>query len=212
MLRHPTILVLFAAAAVGCSADGYQKLASARDSGTTTTAAGTPSGTGSTTPTTNVPTHFELSGDVEVQNELIDPAASVIDIDYRNADGDSVCTDIARPITAATPVVNNDADLPLYGWWSIDLEPSASCPYGPDNLLLGIGAWDPQLDAAAAAQNLVGTDLYALYARLNISDPVWVFGASGTSEQFNGTTPPVTSAPLPDGTYQLRSLFLLPAE
>ena len=51
--------------------------------------------------------------------------------------------------------------------------------------------------------------MYGAYLRV-ATDEVWLFGVAGTAEQFAGTGTIADSAPLPDGTYTLRSLYLLP--
>lgn len=203
----PVALLLLAGLA--CSADS--KLADnatvgAPDTGLPGTNTTTDSGLSTTT---NQPVFFAVDGILTVTNDDVDLGQSTVSMDYRNAAGDSIdCTEV-RTLSTATLLVNDDPDLPLFGWWDVTFEASVDCPYGPDALTLGIGAWDNELDAAAAAKNLIGSELYTLYARQSPTSPVFSFGAAGTSEQFNGTTPPATEAPLPDGVYQLRTLFLL---
>ncbi len=206
---HPA--VLFALALAGCAAgnaldapgSGYAPYGG--DSGVVT---GTPTGT---TSPANVPELFALAGALEVVGEQVDVYASAVTLDYRNGAGDTVCSGV-RPILSATAEVNDDPDLPLYGWWTLSFDASPCGEEEPAALNVGIGAWDAQLDGPAAAQNLDGSALYALYARRGATDPVWVFGATGTAEQFNGYAGPVTGPPLPDGRYELRTLYLLPLQ
>ena len=40
--------------------------------------------------------------------------------------------------------------------------------------------------------------------------PIWTFGVVGTAGNFSGADLPVTEAPLPDGTYTVAGLLLLP--
>ncbi len=206
MLR--SLAIASALCLVGCSLaelsqDGAPSNYTTVGSGTATTATDT-----GFTYTANSPEFYSFEGSLEVVNGDIDLALSALEVGYRNEAGEPLCSGI-REVLTAVQAVPSDPDLPLYAWWDLELGVSPCGDHGQDSFSIGIGAWDPQLDAAASAQYLVGADLYSLYIQPNAVD-TFVFGVSGTSEQFLGTTPPATAAPLPDGTYQLRTLYLLP--
>jgi hypothetical protein len=53
--------------------------------------------------------------------------------------------------------------------------------------------------------------LYGLYIQYGAEDaPIWVFGVAGTAENFSGIDEPAAAAPLPDGSYDIETLYLLP--
>ena len=205
-IRNPILAAL--ALLLGCSADYAVKASTATPtpSGTASgTAAGTDTGT---TQSTNQPAYFALLGSIAVVGEQVDPLMSTLEVDYRNEDGDPICSGI-RPVLEASATVNPDPAVPLFGLWSLTLDVSPCGVFGPDAIAVGIGAWDGELTPAAEAENLEGAELYGLYLG---TEPTVVFGATGTSEQFAGSVPPVPAAPLPDGVYQLRTLYLLPLQ
>ena len=139
----------------------------------------------------------------------VEPDLSTVDLSFVSETQTTLCSETLQVVTGTAEVLN-DATVPVYGWWSIITDPSTCGTDLPLGLKIGIGAWDPQLEPAAIAANLYGGSLYGLYTQADPTDPVFVYGAAGTSAQFSGNEPPVSYGPLPDGTYQLRSLYLLP--
>jgi hypothetical protein len=59
------------------------------------------------------------------------------------------------------------------------------------------------------AARLTEATAYAGVLREGPTDPVWLVGLAGTDDQLAGYAAPVTSRPLPDGTYRLVGLILL---
>lgn len=122
------------------------------------------------------------------------------------------------PLITAAVAADAPADVPAYGWWELTLaEGAAPCstPLPTNDLRLGIGAMDtrlyPGLDAQGATDPAAyAATLYGAYVEASADAPVWVFGVAGTDDQFAGVASDVTVAPLPDGSYAIRSLFLLP--
>lgn len=199
-------IAAFAALSIGCSAD-LKYGGSYTPTGAYGTSTGSYTGTATgTTHGSNQAAYYALLGSIALVGEQVDLAMSTVEVDYRNVDGEPICSGI-RPLVDATSEVNPDMSVPLFGLWSLSLDVSPCGDFGPDTLEIGIGAWDAELTPAAESENLVGEQLYGLYLG---TAPTVVFGATGTSEQFAGVTPPVDAAPLPDGVYQLRTLYLLP--
>jgi hypothetical protein len=109
--------------------------------------------------------------------------------------------------------------VPLQSWWQIELsEPIDTCEWAldfgtaPTRYALGIGQIDSKLYPAMQANGYdpEAVSLNALYVQLDGSDTVYVFGVAGTDAQFAGTEVASDVAPLPDGTYNLDTLHLLP--
>ncbi|MBW1878222.1 MAG: hypothetical protein JRI25_02010 [Deltaproteobacteria bacterium] len=122
-------------------------------------------------------------------------------------------TPAIQSLTAAIP---SDATLPILGWWIVVLDQAevAACPWDlPQNLHIGIGGLDAQLYPAMDVNgfNTDASTLYGLYIQYGAVDaPIWVFGVAGTLENYQGTDDPAAAAPLPDGSYDIETLHLLP--
>ena len=119
----------------------------------------------------------------------------------------------------ATLTETPDESIPLQGWWQIELVPPEAPPCNwslgdgaPMSFHLGIGTLDPQLHPAMQANDLDPSELslHAAYIQLEDGDTVYVYGVAGTDEQFEGTADASSESPLPDGTYRVEALHLLP--
>lgn len=180
--------------------------------------------------------YWSLDGSLVVSGGVLDVAASTLYVDLW-LDGTSVCgatpasdtgvldtaadTDVVlvptEPEVAFAGEQAPPSDLALLAWWDLTLsEGSAPCgqPLPASAVGLGLGPMDARLYPALENGGFsdpatAGASLYSAYLRVGAGD-VWVFGVAGTAEQFAGTGAVADSAPLPDGTYELRSLYLLP--
>jgi len=173
-----------------------------------------------------VPEWIRVDGTIVIAAGVPDPLLSSVSIEYRADPGAGEAADTGLDGTALpcvqTPAITSftsatapEAEITL-GWWAVALDATvdSTCPYAlPHGLHLGIGDLDTQLYAAMDLDGLATTDstLYGLYARIGADGaPVWVYGVVGTVDQYAGASAPVTAPPLPDGTYDLRALHLLP--
>lgn len=181
--------------------------------------------------------YWSLDGTLVVAGGALDVDASALYVDLW-LDGHSVCgalppsdtgsadTDTATDADVAVPtepdvafasVQEAPSDVALLAWWDLALtEGAVPCeqPLPASAVGLGLGPMDPRLypaleNAGFGDPAAAGATLYSAYLRVGSGD-VWVFGVAGTTEQFAGTGAVVDTAPLPDGTYELRSLYLLP--
>lgn len=92
-------------------------------------------------------------------------------------------------------------------WWDVVGPTDLGC-HLPTTLRLGIGPYDALLDPFVDAAGIAGTP-YGLYTAAVDTELLWVFGVAGTLANFNGEVP-LEDPPLPDGTYRIESLVLLP--
>lgn len=126
-------------------------------------------------------------------------------VELRKADLTSLC---ATERAAASLTVVAPAPAPLWAAWDVTLADGAGCEHEvPQRFVVGIGPYDAQLDPAVAKNELDAAALFGLYLQPE-DGPLVVFGVAGTDAQFEGT--PAEAPPLPDGTYTLDGLHLLP--
>lgn len=174
--------------------------------------------------------YWSLKGNLEIaEGELLLDASwltlSAHDQTGATADDDEVCE--LRIQGATDGPARDDSEAMLVAWWSIELvddDAETPCPWAlpqPDALIdgpsgafvLGIGDLSPALYGPMAAAGL-GSDLpvYGLRTLLPSSrgDREVSFGVTGTSANFAGVGGRVLEPPLPDGSYQVQTLVLLP--
>jgi len=130
--------------------------------------------------------------------------------------------DAAPLCTATSPAVSITAevapDATIYAWWSTALDISdGACDTEdieiPTALYLGIGALDPNIVAVLgdAGYAELTSSLYGAYVSLDGGGTVYTFGVAGTASSYEGE--PVTDGdPIPDGTWQIEGIYLLPIE
>lgn len=123
--------------------------------------------------------------------------------------------DAGATLLSAVPadVVDGD-DVGLIRAWTVSVarDPEASCnPAGPRTFRLGVGPVDDALLPAAARRGLSVPTSNGLYLQ-DGDGPLWLVGLVGTAAQLDGSGASVTAAPLPDGTYQLVTLFGVPVD
>lgn len=185
------------------------------DTGGDDTALEDPDGDGDETPE---PEWFAVGGTLVLTGDAADAEASELDVQLHLTPGDAEQGEAQEPICASPTVEAIEAAEPpeaaVLAWWTVALAPDSACAWSVGTLELGIGRLDPQLHPAMAAAGLEteGSTLYGLYARHGETSPVWVFGVAGTEANLDGSSAPVSEPPLPDGTYTLRTLHLLPLE
>lgn len=156
-------------------------------------------------PSSDTPTWWALDGSIALQGQQAAAPEALFVVELRGRDLSTLCS-TERVAAALTPV---DPQIgPLYAAWQVTLADGVGCePPVPQQFLLGVGPYDPQLDPAAAQHDLDGSTLYGLYVQPE-GRPLYVFGVAGTAEHFAGDA--LATAPLPDGTYTLDGLHLLP--
>ena len=163
------------------------------------------------------PTHYAIDGTVQTLTNEVDLVGSTLSLAFSNADGPP---EIENPLCVAEHAVTDalsvpmDPEIDLYGWWQITMDESADCTEfgGPSSFALGIGAYDPLLDPAAASAGIVGNSVYGMYVQVHPDSPILVLGVAGTADNLAGQVAPITAGPLPDGSYTLQSLYLLPLD
>lgn len=132
--------------------------------------------------------------------------------------------DISSPICQARyeGVELPAQDLPdplLYHWWLATLaDPVTDCSahlltWIPTSILLGIGTLHPDVAALLepAGYDQVESYLYGAYLQAD-SQAIWTYGVTATAAGFAGEQLPVAEAPVPDGTYSIVPIYLLPLQ
>jgi hypothetical protein len=133
-------------------------------------------------------------------------------------DATALCT-VNAHLRSVNPVAP-PASAPVWGWWAIaweripEDEPAgdtgAGCAFDPPaTTTLGVGANDDRLKPAMEQAGLEPElSAYGVYWEATATQ-VFVFGVA-TAPDGAGIPEPVTQGPLPDGTYEIRTLHLLP--
>jgi hypothetical protein len=114
-------------------------------------------------------------------------------------------------LTAVTPT--DPTPLGLVAAWDVVLSLSTmgECTVvGPSRFVLGLGPLDQALVPAMVRAGIDpdSTSLYGLY--LQAEGETVIFGVAGTDALFDGDGVAVPAPPLPDGSYRLHGLHLLP--
>ena len=136
-------------------------------------------------------------------------ATSTLTWTLLDAAAEGTCSESVT-VVAATSVLPPDGDIAAYAWWTVTLsEPSLCGVVLPTELSIGIGPWNAALQPAADHAGLEDVALYGLFLSV-VAPDAWIIGAAGTNAQFTGGAPLVSAPPLPDDTYSLASLVLLP--
>ncbi|MEZ4241900.1 MAG: hypothetical protein R3F59_38275 [Myxococcota bacterium] len=230
MHDHPLHgLVALAILAAGCadySVKGNASATSSRaDTGSSTSATSTQVDSGASSTAGAVPAYYAVAMGFDLVEGEIDPATATFAV--------TLWSDEDAPLPLCVhdvPLLGAVAEAPpaldsletgttgaggLGGWWALDLGdgvPDEYCdPWPARALHVGLGPYDPRLDAALDAAGLLGLGLYGLYLQEDGDDTVYVVGVGGTAEMFAGGYGPDPEAPppLPDGAYQARSLVLM---
>lgn len=218
MPRHtPIVTAGLLLGLVGCSAESAFKLNGGAPSDTiaSDSTAEPPSATSIDTGDAlyEPPVWWSLDGTLVITAGEVDVPASAFEVRLWSADVALLCS-LDVPLLAATAEPVPETDPPPYSWWSVDYDDGLSTPacgtWDAGSLALGFGAYDPQLDPALQGHPGLAQALpYALYVQTSIDEPIYVVGVAGTTAQLDGDDGALTSGPLPDETYQLRSLVVL---
>lgn len=172
----------------------------------------TDSDTGSQSTSEASPTWWSFDGAVAVTAGVPDPVASGLVVTLWDADLVPTCQ-----LDVAVSAIQDAADGPsdALAFWRADLndgvpltEPCAGWPSRA--LWLGLGPYDPALDAAAFEHDWSDATAYSLLVREFDGGTVWTVGLGGTAEQWAGTAAPVEAPPVADGVYELHAIYLLP--
>ena len=172
-------------------------------------------------------TWWSLSGSLTITDGVVGKSDAALTLAFSGeADGNTVSVCDATPtLLAVTPSEPTDPDVEFAQWWTVELtvpNPLGCVPSsfaeesaGPLSFGLGVGPVDPllgpALDAAGYPWDPWSGALHGLYLQTSPNDPLYVFGVTGTASQLSSTSPtPVEEGALPDGTYQLQSLYLIP--
>jgi len=132
----------------------------------------------------------------------------------------SLCT---ATWTSPGMVVLDVPDPLLFHWWQLVLDgvPEGNCGaqlqrFLPDGGELGIGALHPDVAAVLEPAGYDGLSgyLYGAYLRPAQArdDVIWAFGVAGTEASYLAEELPVSQAPLPNGTYRIEPIYLLPLQ
>jgi hypothetical protein len=165
------------------------------------------------------PSWWALSATILVEDTLPVQGDTTLVISLIDEDAD-----IDSPICQASydGVELGSQDLPdplLFHWWQATLaEPTTDCSthlltWIPSSIQLGIGALHPDVAALLEPAGLheIEPYLYGAYLQAS-SQTIWTYGVSATAAGFAGEQLPVAEAPVPDGTYSMVPIYLLPLQ
>jgi hypothetical protein len=157
---------------------------------------------------------FALDGSLQLTDGEVDPELSALSVRFFEDSPPSLDLPLCASALAGlstTSAPSPDPDVELATWWTLQAEGALDCPGQafPSEVAVGIGPYDPLLDPAASRAGLETGTLNGLYAQVSPGSPLYIFGVIGTLEQFGGTLD-ASTAPLPDGSYELLTLHLLP--
>ena len=133
--------------------------------------------------------------------------------------------DASSPICQATYAqpeltVLDPPDPSIYHWWQIAPgEPTTDCSahlltWIPTGLELGVGSLHPDIASLLEPSGYAEVEpyLYGAYVRSNLGQAIWTYGIAATTAGFAGDQLPVSAPPVPDGTYSLLPIYLLPLQ
>lgn len=181
------------------------------------------------------PSFWRIDGSLRIEAGQLVSDGTVLEVVFTDAEGDTWTASedgVSTCVLQAVQVADGPADAldgePLLGWWQIDTvdqsDETLLCPWPlptPETafdtehtpLVLGLGPFDSRLSPALQSAGFErGLDLYSLYMLHPApqGDAIYVFGVAGTEAQYAGEETTVDAVPLPDGTYDLTTLVLLP--
>jgi hypothetical protein len=167
------------------------------------------------------PAWWSLAATVLVEDALPvqgDTSSLVSLIDESADTGSPICqaSFVEPPITTL-----DSPDASIFHWWEISLsDPSSSdCSSHlltrvPDSVELGVGALHPDIAALLepAGYDEIASYLYGAYLRVPGTDTIWTYGVAATTAGFDAEQLPVDEGPLPNGTYSVVPIYLLPIQ
>ena len=162
---------------------------------------------------------WRLDADIVIAGGDVDPAESTLNASLLDASGVELCV-----LEGAQEVVTPSLTLPdelIVAWWTLGgIAWSGDCaePGGtellPDTLSLGVGSLHPEivavLDSMPEATGGAAGALNGAYAQFRDGETIYVFGAVGPAGAWAGEGAVAESAPLVDGTWELRGAYGFP--
>ena len=168
------------------------------------------------------PTHWVLSGTLDVAGGEILTTLSHVDVTIKGASGAILCADGLGIASSARVAELPDTDLQV--WWAVSLAHANgdSCLVDaipevvPVDLHLGLGPLHPEIQA------VMGDDLSALgsgeavlrsvFTALRESDPVWVFGVAGGEPNSGDSVDasPNGGVTVMDGQWKFHGVYAFP--
>ncbi len=197
MAALPEPVLLLTLMLGGCTGDSAQPEGRPTDASGPDTAVPSELDTPSPEVSEASPELFRLSGSLTLLEGLLDPTLSTLTM---TVDGEEpLC-----PLDVTTSEAQEPSPGPeVYSAWSLSV--SEPCPLLPEGLVLGLGDYDPRLAAPLGGPPPDGT-AYGVYVHYGPpSAPLLVFGVSSIAPEGA-----VTEPPLPDGTYPITPVYLLP--
>ncbi len=196
----------------GCSNAASPENSGAADSASgVTTTTGTDdsdTATSSDTAAPAEPAWYAVDAEMSVVGGFAVPTPASVSLTVVDADLERVLCevplDVAGMSAGAAPVSG------VWLWWSLPVEPvESSCATLPATLALGIGELVPDVRAQLGAVGLDGAG-GSIYGAFVAADdlPTVSFGVAGTDEGYAGEGS--ATEPVADGTYTMRTLFLVP--
>lgn len=163
------------------------------------------------------PSLFSLDASLTITSGAIEPASVTVDVAFwTTATGTPTALCARAPLVVdatEAPIVD---DVPLWGWWELSLQADDAdgCSWEiPTPIRFGIGELDARLYPAMEAHDFDTTTTAPYGAYVAYGDeaaPVFVYGVAGTAPVLDGDEAAATTGPLPDGSYRLVGLHLLP--
>jgi hypothetical protein len=169
------------------------------------------------------PGYWALEAEVSIEEGAPVPGDSSVTLrllDAELASDGLICT-----VTWPTPTFEILAapDAMIFHWWSVAPQEifggnctAAQRRFLPEQVLLGIGELFPDVAAVldSTGYGEVSGSLYGAYVQpsTEADAATWAFGIAATDSGYAGETSPVSAAPVPNGTYRVEPIFLLPLE
>lgn len=159
---------------------------------------------------------WRLDADLMLADGDVEAGESELRAALLDASGAEACSAVATPSeVSSVPTLPNEA---LVTWWSLsDLVWADDCAIDaglPLSLSLGVGGLHPEivavLDGMPEASGDAGATLNGAYAQLPGGDSIYVFGAAGLGPAWSGEGEVAATAPLSDGTWELRGAYGFP--
>ncbi len=147
-------------------------------------------------------------GDAQVTSSLLDELAD---------SADSICS-MTQAVASITE--EKSPDEMIFHWWDLTLAGgegtcnAAQADHLPQQLHLGLGQLHADIAALLEPTGYEGMDehLYGAYVQLLGEEDIWAFGIAATGAGFDADQEAVDEAPIPNGTYQVVPVYLLPLQ
>ncbi|MBN1335449.1 MAG: hypothetical protein JXB39_05765 [Deltaproteobacteria bacterium] len=162
------------------------------------------------------PAWIRLSAVVLVEDGIPVADESTLHVSMLGTEADGfpeICAEAWTVSSIATAALPGEAVL---AWWQV--VPGAqdgTCKDRslPSSLHLGVGTLHPDVAALLPSQGWTSAQdvLYGAYVQLPDPGDVWTYGYAWTREGVDSGTPARVAPPLPDGSWQLVPVYLLPA-